>query len=292
MKQKRSSALAIEIWPITLPPEEPIWADADYELSDRPITRLHVHQCLELGCCHGGHGVFMIGDQVRTFATGDVVIIPAGEPHFARSAPGTSSRWTWIYLDPARLIPPGALDPGWLETAGLRGAGFAQVFAAATHPALAQAIIRLAEEIAADAPGRGAMLRTLVAQILIHAQRQRAARRPEEAGARAPDFGRLAPALQILVRDYARPLLMGELARLCGLSEPQFRRVFRQTMGCAPLAYQHDLRVRTAAALLRGTAKSVLEISLETGFESVSSLQRAFQARLGASPRAWRQSGA
>ena len=290
MTQKRSPALVIEEWPIALPAEAPILADGGYELSDQPITRLHVHQCLELGGCHEGHGVFMIAGKVRTFEAGDVVLIPSAEPHFACSAPGTSSRWTWIYLDPERLVPPGAIDPAWLDTAGMRGSGFASVFAAATHPDLAQAVFRLAAELEGNAQGRRAMVQTLVMEILLHAHRVRPVDNGTMGKAReVPDFGRLAPALQLLARDYARPLLMGELARRCGLSEPQFRRVFRRTMGCAPLAYQHDLRVRTAAALLRGTTKSVLEIGLESGFESVSSLHRAFRGRLGVTPLDWRR---
>ena len=331
MPQKRSPALAIDLHPIALDPLEPVWAHADHELSDRPITFLHVHQCLEIGCCHSGHGVFMIGDKVRTFSTGDVVFITSAEPHFARSAPGTSSRWTWIYLNPVHLIPPGAAHPHWLDTSALRGARFPNVFPAAAHPALARASFRLAEELAGDALGKSVAIRALVLEILVQAHRLRPqiaqdpntqgapggqsgspapsaqsltsapsippTKAPRRKGARttpsaaptAPDYQRLAPALQTLARDYAQPLKIAHLARKCSLSEPQFRRVFRQTMGCSPLAYLNDLRVRTAAALLRGTTKTVLEISLQSGFESVSSLHRAFRDRMGTTPREWRQ---
>ena len=274
-------------WDVALDPVEPILADADYELSDRPITRLHVHRCLELGCCHEGHGVFVIADKVRTFATGDVVVITPAEPHLARSAPGTKSRWTWIYLDPVKLVPPGAAEPRWLDTGALCGPDFANVFKNMEQPALARAVFRLAEELAGDALGRSLAIRGLVLEILVQAHRLK----PAGAGMHMrPDYGRLASALQVLMRDSAKPLRMGALAKRCGLSEPQFRRVFLQAMGCSPLAYLHDLRVQTAASLLRGTGKSVLEISLESGFESVSSLHRAFRVRLRTTPRAWRYS--
>jgi AraC-like DNA-binding protein len=285
MKQKRSRPMAITTWDVPLDPAEPIWADANYELSDRPITQLHVHRCLELGCCHEGHGVFVIADKVRTFATGDVVIITSAEPHLARSAPGTKSRWTWIYLDPAKLVPPGAAEPRWLDTAALCGPDFANVFKNREQPALARAVFRLAEELAGDALGRSLAVRALVLEILVQAHRLK----PAGAVRRIrPDYERLAPALQVLTRDSSKSLRMGALAKRCGLSEPQFRRVFLQAMGCSPLGYLNDLRVQTAASLLRGTGKSVLEVSLESGFESVSSLHRAFRARLGTTPRAWR----
>lgn len=273
---------------VPLDPDEPIAAHLDYPLSDRPITRLHVHECLELGCCHAGHGVFMIGGQVRTFAAGAVVVIPAGEPHLASSAPGTSSRWTWLYLAPERLLAPGVLDATWLDTSALRGSGFEHVFASETYPALARAVCRLAEECAGNLPGRAMAIRALVTEILVQAQRQRTGSASEAGLSVRHDYRRLAPALQAMARDFPTPLRMDELARRCGLSEPQFRRVFRETMGCAPLSYLHAIRVHTAAALLRGTTKSVLEIGLETGFESVSSLHRVFRSHLGTSPRRWR----
>ncbi|SDT94495.1 AraC-like ligand binding domain-containing protein [Verrucomicrobium sp. GAS474] len=291
MKQKRSLPLQIEFFPIPLEAREPIHLHARDELSDRPITFLHFHRCLELGFCHSGHGIFMISDKVRTFEAGDAVVIAPGEPHLARSAPGTRSRWSWIYLDPARLAAPGSVDPLWLDTAAFHGPDFPDVFSALRHPELACAVDRLVTELSSRSPGRSVLLRALVLEILVRAGRLGSHSRG--GGKRGlglpPDYARLAPALQKMACDYAEPLRMSALAKRCGLSEPQFRRVFRAGMGCSPLAYLHDLRVRMAAALLRGTTQSVLEISLETGFESVSSLHRAFRARLGTSPRVWRR---
>ncbi len=287
MARKRSPALAILRLPINLDPKEGVYLHSEHAHDDRPITYLHVHECLELGYCHSGHGIFVIGEKVLSFSTGDVIFIPPGEPHFARSTPGTTSVWSWIYVDPARLISPGA-DLRWLDVSGLRGPGFAGAFEGARHPDLAQTILRLAQEMKRQEPGRLALLQALTLEVLVLAHRRKTAQPAEPP---RPDYERLAPALQLLALAERRTPRIGDLARRCGLSEPQFRRVFRRSMGCTPLAYLNDLRVRMAALLLRTSAKSVLEISLETGFESVSSLHRAFRARMGTSPRAWRRQG-
>jgi AraC family transcriptional activator of mtrCDE len=274
----------IEVWPIPLDARNPVMVHAHHELSDRPIRRLHVHSCLELGVCHAGNGVFQIAEKVQNFAAGDVVLITSAEPHFARSAPGTTSVWTWIYLDHSRLLASSMVEPSWTDTSGFCGRGFVNVFSPAVHPELCDAIARLARELSVRRRGQKVLLRTLLVEILVRVHRAY----PRKPTQQVPEFERIAPALQAISGDLTQPLRMRELARLCGYSEPQFRRVFQRTMSRSPLAYIHDLRVRFAASLLRGSALSVLEISLQCGFDSVSSFQRAFHARMGVSPRQWR----
>jgi len=64
--------------------------------------------------------------------------------------------------------------------------------------------------------------------------------------------------------------------------------VFVSTIGRPPRAYWHDLRMRMAASLLRTTARSVLQISQDVGFETLSSFNRVFRATFATTPRAWR----
>jgi AraC-like DNA-binding protein len=73
------------------------------------------------------------------------------------------------------------------------------------------------------------------------------------------------------------------------MSEPNFRRQFRSVMGISPQAYLLDLRLHMACSLLRSSALSILTISQETGFETLSSFNRAFRACFKTSPREWRR---
>src|SRR5687768_4151735 len=98
--QKRSSGLEIVFAPIPLDPELPITGGLPFVQADNPITLLHYHDCLELGYCFSGSGIFMVGEKVLPFGAGDVAFINHTEVHLAQSAPGTHSEWTWIYLDP------------------------------------------------------------------------------------------------------------------------------------------------------------------------------------------------
>src|SRR3954451_19873960 len=64
---------------------------------------------------------------------------------------------------------------------------------------------------------------------------------------------------------YAEPLDVGDMAAVAGLSRAHFSREFRRTFGESPHAYLLTRRLERAAALLRGTDRSVVEICLSVG---------------------------
>ena len=99
---------------------------------------------------------------------------------------------------------------------------------------------------------------------------------------------RVAPALEYLAEHHDRTVTVGGLARLCHTSETNFRRLFRSAVGRSPREYLVDLRIHMAAALLQETRRSVLDISLAVGYQTLSSFNRHFKARVGKPPRAWR----
>lgn len=256
--------------------------------TDRPITYLHVHDCLELGYCFSGAGIFMIGEKVLPYEAGDVSFINHTEVHLASSAPGNQSEWTWVYLNPIRLVSHPGADVSWLDPTPLCGPDFCNIFSPKQHPDICHVVRRMTEELQAKRLGMESILRALTWELMVLMHRHAPSLR---AGAPRRDYERLAPALQLLAGDYARPLSVGKLARTCGLSESHFRRLFTRTIGRSPRNYWNDLRLRMAASLLRSSGRSVLEISQDVGFETLSSFNRLFKTHFGQSPRAWLSGG-
>lgn len=102
--------------PIALPQapgHPPLLLTGLHRQEDREVTFLHRHDCLEIGWCLQGAGVFLIADQVLPYGAGDVVAIDPRSMHIARSVSGTESLWRFLYVEPHRLLA------GW---AGLDGA--------------------------------------------------------------------------------------------------------------------------------------------------------------------------
>ena len=79
------------------------------------------------------------------------------------------------------------------------------------------------------------------------------------------------------------------LADIAGLSRCHFARAFKQSMGAAPHSYVMSRRLARAQELLAGTARSLAEIALATGFSDQSHFTRAFSGAVGTSPGAWRR---
>ena len=269
---------------------------------DDPITTLHVHNCLEVGYCFDGRGIFVIENKVFPFSAGDVCIVNDCELHLAQSAPDTVSHWTWMMMDPVRLVgvlPQGDCDK--LRTGSLCGSGFANMMTARNHPEIVDVTRRIVAEAQTRSAGYRAAIRALVWQlmVLLHRVPRGSSRQVGGAAIRhgagvhvRQSMGRIAPALAHLTRHSADPIAIPELAAQCHTSVTNFRRLFRQATGQSPLHYLTNLRLQMASTLLTGTQRKVLDISQTVGYETLSSFNRHFHNHFGMSPRQWRRGGA
>ncbi|MGZ4269948.1 MAG: helix-turn-helix transcriptional regulator [Solirubrobacteraceae bacterium] len=87
---------------------------------------------------------------------------------------------------------------------------------------------------------------------------------------------------------YFESLDVCAMARAAGLSRAHFSREFRRTFGESPHSYLRSRRLERAAALLRTTDRSVAEVCLAVGWQSIGSFTTSFTAAYGASPTAYR----
>src|SRR5215467_10626154 len=87
---------------------------------------------------------------------------------------------------------------------------------------------------------------------------------------------------------YAEPLGVDDLAAAAGLSRAHFSRTFKQAFGESPHAYLLTRRLERAAALLRNTDRSVADICLSVGLQSIGSFTTSFGRAFGLSPSAYR----
>src|SRR4051794_23765371 len=87
---------------------------------------------------------------------------------------------------------------------------------------------------------------------------------------------------------YFEPLDVDDMARAAGLSRAHFSREFRRAFGNSPHAYLLTRRLERAAALLRMTDRTVADICLAVGLQSIGSFTTSFKRAFGASPTAYR----
>jgi AraC-like DNA-binding protein len=87
---------------------------------------------------------------------------------------------------------------------------------------------------------------------------------------------------------YFERIDVGDMARAAGLSRAHFSREFRRAFGESPHAYLLTRRLERAAALLRNTDRSVADVCLSVGLQSIGSFTTSFTRTYGRSPTAYR----
>ena len=87
---------------------------------------------------------------------------------------------------------------------------------------------------------------------------------------------------------YSEPLSVADLARAAGLSRAHFSQEFRRAFGESPHAYLLTRRLERAAAMLRNTDRSVADICVSVGLQSVGSFTTSFTRTYGMPPMAYR----
>ncbi|WP_412507771.1 GlxA family transcriptional regulator [Roseovarius sp. SYSU LYC5161] len=95
-------------------------------------------------------------------------------------------------------------------------------------------------------------------------------------------------AVEMMESHVADPVTLEDLAQVAGVSPRQLNRLFREKLGLATMRYYRDLRLEKAQGLLRNAPMSLTEIALATGFASSSHFSRAYSARYGEPPSAYR----
>lgn len=102
-------------------------------------------------------------------------------------------------------------------------------------------------------------------------------------------LNRMIPTLVHIQTHLDGDLKLEGLARVAGVTPSHFSRSFTAVIGESPRAYVERLRLERAAVLLVLRAASVLEIALDSGFQSHETFTRAFSRRFGVPPSRWRQ---
>ena len=81
---------------------------------------------------------------------------------------------------------------------------------------------------------------------------------------------------------------VARLAQVSNVSQAHFARAFRQAFGLPPHRYLLTRRIERATALLRDTDLPILDIALQTGWNSLGTFGRVFRDITGETPGGWR----
>ncbi|MBR2660430.1 MAG: AraC family transcriptional regulator [Clostridiales bacterium] len=98
----------------------------------------------------------------------------------------------------------------------------------------------------------------------------------------------------IMVTDHiknnltADDLSQGAMAEMAGISKDYFSRIFRSVTGMNYSKWLNTIRLEKAAELLADREKTLTEVAMLSGFQSISSFNRVFRAEKGMAPGEYR----
>ncbi|MNO55789.1 HTH-type transcriptional regulator CdhR [compost metagenome] len=96
-------------------------------------------------------------------------------------------------------------------------------------------------------------------------------------------------ALELMHSNIEDPIEIDEIARYVGISRRHLERLFRRYVKATPPRYYLELRLTRARQLLQQTNKSLIEISVATGFVTLPHFTRCFREMFDIAPGQFRK---
>lgn len=92
------------------------------------------------------------------------------------------------------------------------------------------------------------------------------------------------------IRDnYRQKIYIADLAEQVNLNEQYFCRLFKRVIGCSPIEYLNEYRIKQTRLLLEETDLPVTEICLECGYNNFGNFLREFRKYTGTTPLQYRK---
>lgn len=247
----------------------------------------HYHPEYELTCILKGKGQRLVGDEYQSFEEGDLVLLPPLLPH------------TWV-SDPSHQGPCRAIviqfsqefvaqltqfpEMKSLERLCAR-AGRGLFFPPARNGELSQLLQRMIQA--------GELVRfSLLLQVLQKLALKKSAPiasmtyRPMKGRENQQRIGKVFAYVQ---QSFSEEVSLAKAARLVHLSESAFCKFFKRASGKTFSDYTNDIRIGYASQLLLETDQSVRDISIASGFESLTYFNRVFRRKKKMTPGQFRQ---
>lgn len=99
----------------------------------------------------------------------------------------------------------------------------------------------------------------------------------------------IAPAIRYIRDNYQYEFTTKDLADMCELSEPYFRKLFKEIIHSNPTDYKNYLRINRACQELITSSRSIKRTADIVGFNSIQYFYKTFKSIVGISPTEYRK---
>ncbi len=96
-------------------------------------------------------------------------------------------------------------------------------------------------------------------------------------------------AVDYIKANYMHKGAIGALAKFLNLTPSYLNRIFKEQMGCSPVAYMEQYRIDRACSLLSSGVLAMHEIATVVGYGEYSAFYKSFKKKMGISPQEYQQ---
>lgn len=247
----------------------------------------HFQNCMEIGYCYEGSGSGFVEDKQVAYKQGDLCVIAPNAIHMFDAQEGMISKWEWIMADTrAALKGTRYEDLGSDKRLLMDNPTAGNIFPGREYPSLIYKVKMLLQLFHGEEVRANTIKGLLISFLTEYAE---CLEEVFEDTRKQSKSNKIKSVLLYIQEHYNEKISICTLAEICGLSEEQFRRIFKQVTHTAPLEYLNQYRIKAACKLLLMSKMSVGEVARETGFVTASTFNRQFTAVKGISPLRWRQ---
>lgn len=244
-----------------------------------PMDHTLIYKGLGVSRITGGSGTWQIGSELCRVKEGDLVFLSNLEPRQVMSGPFTLETFG---IRTNTLSNAGALD--CLRVYYGRRQSFTHVIQSERLARIHEAI---REEITSPAPSFPLVLAYAI-ELLIGAGRFYDEHLPDALDKQfrcdSTAVGAIAASAAYINENLAADLRVEQLARLAGMSEGHYTRMFRKYVSVTPVDYIARCRVKRFLTLYGEGKGNVLDTAFACGFTSASGFYKAFRRICGHAP--------
>ena len=312
----QSSNFNLEYREYILPDEFPVLVLAPKNVPPQnsfedTFTRYHFHNCIEIGICHGGEHRLLFEDSVYKISPGMFFVLSPYTMHYMnRDNTTADDDCEYLYIKPEELLQ--SFYPFGIPTEMLwyKNSAIPFIFSKKTHATIYEILKQVIREFKEQPANYKLVIKGLFLSLMAELTREILAKSyklPHKANdisdslniatslpsansssAKYQNMSKILPALQCIHQSFSGQLTISELAELCHMSNSGFCTLFSDLMHSSPNRYINKLRLENACKLLHSTELPVLDVSIESGFSSLSNFYRMFKEHYGMSPLKWR----
>ncbi len=255
--------------------------------------RPHSHNEIEVMLIEQGMGTWLMGGEFVNFEAGKMTVFWAIRPHqIIRCRPKTVINWLTIpltvfiewqmpeYFSKAILAGETIIerDPSWFPVDKKAFANWHSDLKSADRYRQRMALLEIEARL-----GR----------LSLHVQQNpsRAAVRPPAPGLLNHNyFDKISRIADYVSKHFSEPLTIPDIARAVDMHPTSATKVFKKICGMNLVHYLTQHRILYAQRLLTTTDMKILDVALESGYQSASRFYAAFKEFCGTSPQEFRRS--